>query len=291
MGQNKGMIILVGLGALALLLSSTLYTVDQQQSAILFQLGEIKRDDLQPGLHWKMPLVNNVRKFDARIQTMDAQPERFLTSEKKNVIVDAFVKWRISDVSRFYTATGGGDVNSANLRLSQIVKDSLRDEFGKRTIQEVISGERNQIMEVLTVKANKQSEELGLQVVQVRIMRIDLPPEVSTSVFQRMEAERQRVAKDLRSKGMEAAERIRAEADRDRTVILAEAFRDAEQMRGEGDAKASEIYAKAYNNDREFYALYRSLEAYKATFQGKEDILVLDPKSEFFKYLESSVGR
>lgn len=291
MGQNKGMIILVGLGALALLLSSMLYTVDQQQSAILFQLGEIKRDDLQPGLHWKMPLVNNVRKFDARIQTMDAQPERFLTSEKKNVIVDAFVKWRISDVSRFYTATGGGDVNSANLRLSQIVKDSLRDEFGKRTIQEVISGERNQIMEVLTVKANKQSEELGLQVVQVRIMRIDLPPEVSTSVFQRMEAERQRVAKDLRSKGMEAAERIRAEADRDRTVILAEAFRDAEQMRGEGDAKASEIYAKAYNNDREFYALYRSLEAYKATFQGKEDILVLDPKSEFFKYLESSVGR
>ncbi len=291
MGQNKGMVILVGLGALALLLSSMMYTVEQQQSAILFQLGEIKRDDLQPGLHWKLPLINNVRKFDARIQTMDAQPERFLTSEKKNVIVDAFVKWRISDVSRFYTATGGGDVNSANLRLSQIVKDSLRDEFGKRTIQEVISGERNQIMEVLTLKANKQSEELGLQVVQVRIMRIDLPPEVSTSVFQRMEAERQRVAKDLRSKGMEAAERIRAEADRDRTVILAEAFRDAEQMRGEGDAKASEIYAKAYNNDREFYALYRSLEAYRATFQGKEDILVLDPKSEFFKYLESSAGR
>ncbi|MEW5756843.1 MAG: protease modulator HflC [Pseudomonadota bacterium] len=291
MGQNKGMVFLVGVGVLALILSSTLYTVEQQQTAILFQLGEIKRDDLQPGLHWKLPVINNVRKFDGRIQTMDAPPERFLTSEKKNVIVDAFVKWRISDVSRFYTSTGGGDVKNANLRLSQIIKDGLRDEFGKRTIQEVISGERNQIMDVLTVKANKQAEELGVQVVQVRIRRIDLPPEVSTSVFQRMEAERQRVAKDLRSKGMEAAERIRAEADRDRTVILAEAFRDAEQLRGEGDAKASEIYAKAYDRDREFYALYRSLEAYRATFQSKDDILVLDPKSEFFKYLESASGR
>lgn len=290
MAQNRTLI-LAGLGAVVVILLMSLYTVDQHQRAILFQLGEVVTDDIEPGLHLMKPFINNVRKFDARIQTMDAEPERYLTSEKKNVIVDSFVKWRIKDVARFYTATGGGDSERANLRLSQIIKDGLRDEFGKRTIQEVISGERNQIMDVLTVKANKQAQELGVEVVQVRVMRIDLPPEVSSSVYQRMEAERQRVAKDLRSKGMEAAERIRAEADRMRTVLLAEAFGDAEQIRGDGDARAAEIYAKAYNKDPEFYTLYRSLNAYTKSFASKDDVLVIDPNSEFFKYLKSSTGR
>jgi membrane protease subunit HflC len=231
-----------------------------------------------------------VRTFDARIQTLDAPPERYLTSEKKNVVVDSFVKWKIANVSRFYTATGG-DAARANIRLSQIIKDGLRDEFGKRTIQEVISGERSQVMDILTVKANKGAEELGVEVVQVRIKRIDLPSEVSVSVYQRMVAERERVAKDLRSRGAEAAERIRAEADRERTVILAEAFRDAEQIRGEGDARASETYAKAYSKDPEFYALYRSLDAYTKSFASKDDILVIEPKSDFFRYLLSSTGK
>ncbi len=267
------------------------YTVAEYQRAILLQLGEIKEANIEPGLHFKIPLINNVRNFDARVQTLDAEPERYLTSEKKNVEVDSFVKWRIADVARFYTATGGGNVSRANLLLSQIIKDGLRDEFGKRTIQEVISGERSQVMDIISAKAAKQAEEIGLEVVQVRIKRIDLSADISDSVYRRMEAERERVAKELRSQGAEAGERIRAEADRERTVILAEAFRDAENIRGEGDAKASEIYAKAYSKNPEFYSLYRSLDAYTKTFSGKDDVMVIDPNSEFFRYLMSSTGK
>lgn len=265
--------------------SGAIFTVDEREKAILFRLGEIVRTDFEPGLHFKTPFVNNVRKFDARIQTLDAEPERFLTGEKKNLIVDSFVEWKISDVANFYTATGG-DTLTANVRLSQIIKDGLRAEFAKRTIKEAVSGERAKIMQVITSEANKEARPFGIEIVDVRIKRIDFPPEISDSVYRRMRAERERVAKDLRSRGAEAAERIRAEADRQRTVILADAYRDSEKLRGEGDARATDIYAKAYGKDIEFYSLYRSLNAYKSTFNSRDDILVIEPDSEFFKYFK-----
>lgn len=289
--MQKSSMFMAGISALVVGVIACTYTVAEYQRAILLQLGEIKEANIEPGLHFKFPLINTVRHFDARIQTLDAKPERYLTSEKKNVEVDAFIKWRIADVARFFTATGGGDVSRANLLLSQIIKDGLRDEFGKRTIQEVISGERSQVMDIISAKASKQAEEIGINVVQVRIKRIDLSADISDSVYRRMEAERQRVAKELRSQGAEAGERIRAEADRERTILLAEAFRDAEQLRGEGDAKASEIYAQAYSKNPEFYSLYRSLDAYTKSFADKGDLLVIDPRSDFFRYLMSSSGK
>jgi membrane protease subunit HflC len=228
-----------------------------------------------------------VRKFDARILTLDAQPERFLTSEKKNVTVDFFVKWRIEDVGQYFRSTRG-DERNAQIRLAQIMKDGLRNEFGKRTIQEAVSGERNEIMDVLRVKSSGLSSELGIDVVDVRISRIDLPDEVSGSVYDRMRAERQRVAADFRARGQEAAERIRATADREATVILANAYRDAERVRGEGDARAAETYANAYNRDPDFFAFHRSLNAYATTFTGNNDMLVLEPDSEFFNYFGQS---
>jgi membrane protease subunit HflC len=284
MGQAK---MLGGIIILALLIvgSFSIFTVHEREKAILFRLGEIVKTDFTPGLYLKMPFVNNVRLFDARIQTLDAEPERYLTSEKKNVIVDAFVKWRIGDVQRYFTSTGG-DPNTANSRLSQIIKDGLRGEFGKRTIQEVVSGERKEIMDILTAQANEQAKTFGIDLVDVRIKRIDLAKEISDSVYRRMEAERLRVAKDLRARGAETAEIIRAEADRQRTVLLAEAYRDAQTIRGEGDGAAAKIYADAYNNDKEFYALYRSLSAYRNTFSDKGDVLVVEPDSEFFKYFK-----
>ncbi len=263
------------------------YTVDEREKAILFRLGEIKRVDIPPGLHFKVPFINNVRKFDSRILTLDAQPERFLTSEKKNVTVDFFVKWRIDDVAQYFRSTRG-DERNAQIRLAQIMKDGLRNEFGKRTIQEAVSGERNEIMDVLRVKSTGLSKELGIEVVDVRISRIDLPDEVSDSVYDRMRAERQRVAADFRARGQEAAERIRATADRESTVILANAYRDAERMRGEGDARAAEVYAQAYNQDADFFAFYRSLNAYTTTFTGNNDMLVIEPDSEFFNFFSQS---
>jgi len=265
--------------------SLSIFTVDQRERAVLFKFGEIISTDFDPGLYFKVPFVNNVLKFDSRIQTMDADPERYLTSEKKNVIVDAFVKWRIDNVAKYYTATGG-DSARANLRLSQFIKDGLRGEFGKRTIREVVSGERNEIMDILTVEANKTAQEFGIDIVDVRIKRIDLDEKISESVYRRMEAERQRVAKDLRARGEEEAEGIRADADRQRTIILAEAYRDAEKVRGEGDGSSANIYAVAYNQDKDFYALYRSLNAYKKSFANKDDLLVLQPKSEFFSFFK-----
>jgi membrane protease subunit HflC len=284
MGQTKmlGAIVIV---ALLIVGSFSMFTVDERQKAILFRLGEIVKTDFKPGLYFKLPFVNNVRKFDARIQTLDAEPERYLTSEKKNVIVDAFVKWRIGDVERYFTSTGG-DPNTANSRLSQVIKDGLRGEFGKRTIQEVVSGERKEVMDILTAQANEQAKLFGIDLLDVRIKRIDLAKEISDSVYRRMEAERLRVAKDLRARGAESAEVIKAEADRKRTVILAQAYRKAETIRGEGDATAAKIYADAYNQDKEFYALYRSLEAYRKSFATKDDILVLQPDTEFFKYFK-----
>ena len=246
----------------------------------LFSLGEIKNADIKPGLHFKFPLINNVLMFDSRILTLEAQPERFLTIEKKNVIVDFFVKWRISDVGQYYRATRGQERNALT-RLSQIIKDRLRNEFGKRTIQEAVSGERAEIMGILQISANALAKDLGIEVVDVRISRIDLPDEVSDSVYDRMRAERERVAKDFRAKGMEAAERLRAEVDRKRTVILAEAYRDAELIRGEGDAKSAEIYAQAFNQNKEFYSFTRSLNAYVNSFSGRNDVIVLGRKVIF----------
>ena len=282
MGRNAGLLT-TGLVVAVVLLSMSVFTVTETERAIRFRLGEIVSSDYEPGLHFKVPLINNILKFDSRIQTLDAEPERFLTVEKKNVIVDSFVKWRIADVARFYTAVAG-DPLSANLRLDQIIKDELRSEVSKRTLQEAVSGERAQIMEVLNEAADDQARKLGVQVVDVRIKRIDLPAEVSNSVYDRMRAERERVARDFRSRGMEAAERIRADADRQSAVILAESYRDAEKVRGEGDAVAAAIYANAFNRNPEFYAFNRSLNAYQTTFYGTDDVLVLEPDSEFFRY-------
>lgn len=284
------MVPVIGILVLVWLVFLSVFTVNERELAIKFRLGEFERADYTPGLHFKIPVINNVRKFDARVMTLDMEPARFLTLEKKNVIVDAFVKWRIKDVTAFYRTTGGDEMR-ANQRLSQVVVEGLRNEFGKRTIQETISGERAQIMNIITEQFAEQAKQFGIQVVDVRIKRIELPPEVSSSVYQRMEAERARVAKDLRSRGAEAAERIRADADRQRTVLLAEAYRDAERTRGEGDGRAAEIYAKAFGRNEDFYKLYRSLDAYKNVFSNQNDVLVIDPGSEFFQYFKNAQGR
>lgn len=281
MTQNK---ILIGLGALLLITMMCIFTVHQAEKAIKFQLGQIVKSDYEPGLHFKWPLINNIKKFDARIQTMASKPERFLTLEKKNVIVDSFVKWRIGDVTTFYTVVAG-DIDQANLRLDQIIKDAFRGAFGKRNIRQLVSTDRGAIREILIKHAKEPAANLGLEIVDIRVMRIDLPDEVSSSVFRRMEAERERVAREFRSQGAEAAEKIRADADRQRVVMLADAFRDSEKIRGEGDARSAEIYARAYGADPEFFAFYRSLSAYKKAF-GNSGMMVLDPNSDFFQYLK-----
>ena len=276
---------LLGLAAACVfIVTFCLFTVSEGQTAIRFRLGEIVEANYKPGLHFKWPFINNIYKFDVRVQTSDPDPpERFLTAEKKNVLVDYFIKWRVAEVRRFYTAVGG-EISRANLRLDQIVKDGLRGEFGKRNLRDVVSGDRAQIMVILTTTARREAEQLGIDILDVRIKRIDLPPEVSSSVFRRMRAERERVAKEWRSRGGEAAERIRADADRQSTVLLAEAYRDAERTRGEGDARAAAIYAQAYGNDPDFYSFYRSLNAYRNSFSSKEDLLLIQPDSEFFRY-------
>jgi len=273
------------IAAVLLIVYSSTYIVDQREKALLFRLGEIIKEDIPPGLHFKFPIVNNVRFFDARILTLDAQPESFLTVEKKNVTVDFFVKWRIRDVGQYYRATRGDERNALS-RLSQIMKDQLRNEFGKRTIQEAVSGERREIMNILQVRSNETAQELGVEIVDVRISRIDLPDDVSDAVYARMRAERQRVARDFRARGLEQAERIRADADRRRVEIIAEAYRQSEQIRGEGDAQATKIYADAYNQDPEFYSFTRSINAYEQSFSGA-DTLILEPESDFFRYFNS----
>ena len=263
--------------------SFSMFRVSEWEKVIMFRLGEIRETDFEPGLHFKVPFLNNVRKFDARILTLDVEPERFLTAEKKNVIVDSFVMWRVADVARYYKAVAG-DERNARLRLEQIIKDGMRGQFSKRTVNEVVSGERDQIIQDLTVESNAQAQEIGIAVEDVRIKRIDLPAEVSNSVYRRMQAERARVAKEFRSRGFEEAEKIRADADRQRQVIIAEAYRDAEKVRGEGDATAAEVYAKAYGKDKEFYSFYRSLEAYRESVGGSGDVMLLKPDSDFFRY-------
>ena len=259
------------------------FRVYEYQHAILFQLGKIERSDLEPGLHFKLPFVQNVRTFDLRLQTLDAEPQRFLTGEKKDVIVDSFARWRINDVVQFYKSSDG-DPRRAGFLLSQKINDSLRSEFGKRTVQEVVSGDRGAIMKSVTLIANERGLDLGMEVLDVRLKRIDLPTEVSSNVYERMRSERSRVAREFRARGDKESMTIRADADRQRTVISAEAYKDAQEMRGFGDAGAAEIYAKAYNADPEFYDFYRSLDAYKSAFNSKNDVLLLNPDTEFFKY-------
>jgi len=261
----------------------SMYQVAEWEKAILFRLGEIVKTDVQPGLHFKFPFINNVRKFDGRILTLDVDPGRFLTVEKKNVIVDSFVMWRIADPKRFYTAVMG-DERNARQRLEQIVKDGMRGQFSKRTVNQVVSEERDTITKDLTVAASAQAGQIGIEIVDVRVKRVDLPSEVSDSVYRRMQAERSRVAKEFRSQGAELAEKIRAGADRQRQVLIAEAYREAEQTRGMGDARAAEIYAQAFSKDKEFYAFFRSLRAYQESFDGSNDLMLLAPDGEFFEY-------
>lgn len=268
--------------------ANALFTVKQGETAIVFRLGEIVQTDLDPGLHFKTPFINNVRTFDARLQTLDAEPERYLTKEKKNLIIDSFVKWKIADAEKFYT-TMNGDIRLANMRLGQIIKDALRAEFGNRTVQEAISQDRATLIKDIRQSTAKDVSSFGIEIADVRVKRVDLPQDVSENVYRRMESERTRVAKELRSEGSEAAEKIRADADRQRVVILAEAYSEAEMLRGEGDAKAAEIYANAYNADAEFYSFYHSINAYQKSFNDKSDVMLVDPKSDFFKYFNDSV--
>jgi membrane protease subunit HflC len=270
---------------LAILVGSSVFTVREDQYAVLFRLGEIQRSDFEPGLHFKLPLVNNVMKFDRRILNLASRQERFLTSEKKDVLVEAVVKWRIKDVRDFYTATRGDELR-AQQTLGQIVKDRMRDEFNKRTLRQVVADQRDEMMANLRTAASSAAESLGIEVVDVRIKRIDLPEQVTEAVFARMRSERAQVANKLRSSGAQQGEQRRAEADRKVQVLLAEAEREAQQLRGEGDARAAEIYAQAYAKDAEFYAFHRSLEAYRQSFKQQGNVLVLDPKSEFFEYFQ-----
>ncbi|TXH05044.1 MAG: protease modulator HflC [Nevskiaceae bacterium] len=270
-----------------LTVNSAFFVVDQRERVAMFQLGEIRATDLPPGLHLKIPFVQTVQKFDGRLLTLDNQVENFLTVEKKNVEVDFYVKWRIADTTAYYRATGGQDLVAMD-RLSAIVNRGLRDEFGARTIQQAVSGERDDIMRALQKSAADKVRELGIEIVDVRVKRIDLPKEVSESVYERMRAERTRVASDLRARGAEEAEKLRAEADRNAETTMADAYRDAEKIRGQGDARAAEIYAKAYGEDPEFYSFYRSLNVYRDAFSTKQDVLVMEPKGEFFRYFKGA---
>lgn len=288
--QNKFYGLLTLVAVVLLGLSMSVFVVHEREQAIKLRFGEIIKADFEPGLHFKVPLINNVIKFSDQILTLDNRPERYLTSERKFVLVDFFVKWRISDVTGFYIATAGDEL-MASQRLFAIITDSLRKEFARRTIQEVVAGERAELMNEMMARASKVAAELGITIVDIRVKRIDLPDEVSGSVFERMRQERVRIAKQLRAEGAEMSVKIRAEADRERTVMLAEAFRDAQTTRGEGDAIAAAIYSGAYLQNPEFYSFYRSLQAYRQSLGLEQDLLVLKPDSEFFRYLKSADGK
>ena len=283
--------ILATFAAVLVLASSALFTVDQRQNAIVFQLGEVKDVVTKPGLYLKWPLLQNVRHFDMRILTFDdPEPLRFITSEKKPVLVDSFVKWRIIDVKQYYVSVQGDELRAAT-RLKQTISGGLQAEFGSRTVHDVVSGERDKIMADVRDKADQDLRRIGVEIVDVRLKRVDLPQEVSESVYRRMEAERKRVANELRSTGSAEAERIRADAERQREVILAEAYRDAQKIKGEGDAKGAGIYAQAFSQNAEFYSFYRSMEAYRSSFKGKSDLLLVEPNSDFFRYLKDASGK
>ena len=276
--------LIVGLVVLYL----SIFVVKETQRAVKLEFGRVVQADVAPGLHFKIPIVNDVKKFDARILTLDAAPQSYLTSEKKALTVDSFVKWRVSDVEKYFTTTGGDEERLRRL-LIQRVDAGLRNEFGSRTVNEVVSGERDELMDKLTLQLNAISlEELGVEVIDLRVKKIDLPPEVSESVYNRMRTERERLAKELRAQGNEVAEKIRATADKEKTIILADAYRQAEETKGNGDATSTSTYASAYSKDPEFYDFTRSLKAYESTFSSKSDILLINPESDFFKYLDNS---
>ena len=279
----KTLIVLI---AVLIGINSTLFVVSEFERGVKLRFGKLIESDIQPGLHIKLPFVDNVRIFDARILSVDAQPASFFTKEKKRLIVDSYAKWRIANVEAYYKATGGIESVARN-RLANRVNNGLREQFGNRNLQEVVSGERDLLMENITNNLNESVlEELGIEVIDVRVKRIDLPQEVSGPVYRRMTAEREKEARELRSTGKERAEKIRASADRERTIELANAYRDAEQLRGDGDAEAAKIYAQAYQRDPEFYAFVRSLNAYKQSFANKGDIMLVEPDGDFFKYLK-----
>ncbi len=286
MQKNIGIILVVG--AIALLgFATSAYTVDQRQAAIKFRLGEVVSIQVDPGLYFKLPLIENIRFYDRRIQTLDTKDaERMQTSEKNNVLVDSFVKYRIIDVQKYFVSTGG-DQTRAEVRLSQTINDDMRAQFGQRTLAEVVSGEREKIMETLRQRADEDGRKIGIEVLDVRLKRVDLVPEISVDVYKRMDSERKRVANERRSTGSGEAEKIRADADRQREVILAQAYRDAQRLKGEGDAKASAIYAQAFGKNPEFYSFYRSMDAYRQSFRSKGDVMVLEPSSDFFKYMKN----
>ena len=289
--SNKSLTALIVGVVLAIVAWNSFYIVSQTERAVLLRFGRIVESDVKPGLHLKIPYVNSVRKFDARLMTLDTTTSRFLTLEKKALMVDSYAKWRGDDAERFYTATSGVK-QIADERLARRLEAALRDQFGKRTLHESVSGQRDELMSLVTNSLNRAAQqELGIEVVDVRVKGIDLPREVNRSVFERMSSEREREAREHRAKGKELAEGIRADADRQRRVLLAEAFREAEELRGDGDAQAAAIYAAAYGQDREFYSFHRSLQAYRESFANKEDVLVLDPKSDFFRYLESATAQ
>jgi modulator of FtsH protease HflC len=283
--------VLALLVVIALIVSSALFTVDQRQHAIVFQLGEVKEVVQKPGLHFKWPMLQNVRHFDMRILTYDdAEPLRFLTQGNRPVLVDSFVKWRINDVRQYYVSVEGDEFR-AMTRIRQTVSGALRDEFGARALHDVVSGEREQIMSRVRGKVDEDLKRIGVGVVDVRLKRVDLPADVSESVYRRMEAERKRIANEQRSTGAADAEKIRADADRQREVLLAEAYRDAQRVRGEGDARAASIYAAAFNQNPEFFSFYRSMEAYRNSFRGRNDLLLVEPNSDFLRYFRDSLGK
>ncbi|MEM7282740.1 MAG: protease modulator HflC [Pseudomonadota bacterium] len=281
MAKNISLTVLL-LAVVAALMS--VFVVDERQHAIKFQFGEILESEYEPGLHFMIPFINNVQKFDDRVLTLDQSPEPFLTVEKKNVIVDFFVKWRIRDPKLYYQSTNGDERIAAG-RLLDIAKGGIRSEFARRTVRQVVSADRADLMDDLITEADGLAKTLGIEVIDVRVKQIELPPDVSDSVYQRMQQERQRIANQLRAEGSEKAEEIRAQADRERVEIAARAYREAQEIRGDGDAKSAEIYAGAYEQNPEFYAFYRSLEAYRKSIGGGNDIMVLEPDSEFFDYL------
>jgi len=284
------LLVAIAVLVLGIIGSASLFTVNETEMAILFKWGKIERSDYQPGLHFQLPFVNNVRKFDKRIQTFDAKPEDYLTEEKKILVVDSFIQWRIDDVKAFYVSMRG-DMDIAQERIATIVKEGLRNEFGRRNMHEVISGERHIIMDDINKSANKDVKSFGVRIVDVRIKRIEFPPKVSDKIFRRMETERTRIAKELRAQGNESANKITAEADRQVTILKADAFKEAETIRGEGDAKAADIYAVAYGKNKEFFTFYRSLNAYQNTFGSAADIMVVEPDSDFFNYFKNIQGK
>jgi membrane protease subunit HflC len=301
--SNRQIFILVVIVLVAIIGYSSVFTVNERELAIKFRLGEIVKFDYKPGIYGQMPFINNVEKFDRRILTLDVRPTEYLTKEKKRLVVDFFAKWRINNVEKFYRTMTRGDMNIARQRIYNIINNGLKSQFSKYSLSELVSGVRvvalkhgskekedlrAHVMTTITEQANAQVEKYGISIVDIRIKRIDLTTKISKDVFRRMQSERQQFAADIRSRGKEEAERRRADADRQRTIILANAYKSAQNLRGEGDAKAAEIYADAYSKDREFYAFYRSLDAYKKSFAGKDDILVIEPGSDFFNYFNQN---